>query len=140
MNKPEQTENDLKKEYLKGFERAVRQMNRFEERIQEIRDSRMSISVASDGMPHAHNTNDLSSYAAMLDQELSRYLKARYKRDMKCKEIRDKIERLDNEDEKDVLTYRYIKLMKWEEICTNMHISWKTVHRLHGRALKNFVI
>lgn len=134
----EQTENELKKAYLKGFERAVRQMNRFEERIKEIRDSRMSISVASDGMPHAHNTNDLSSYAAMLDQELSRYLKARYERDMKCKEIRDKIERLDNEDEKDVLTYRYIKLMKWEDICSAMHHSWQHVHRIHAKALKNF--
>lgn len=82
--------------------------------------------------------SDLSFYAARLDHEEKGYLKYRYCRIKKCKEIRDKIEQLTDEDEKEVLTYRYIKLMKWEDICVKMKISWKQVHRIHGRALRVF--
>ena len=132
------TENEIKKEYLRGYEKAIRQMKRCEERLKEIRGSRTSISVATDGMPHAHDKKDLSSYAALLDQEERKYMKVRYIRIQKCTEISNKIERLEDEDEKDVLLYRYIKLMKWEDICVEMNLSWQHVHRIHARALKNF--
>lgn len=131
-------EKELKKEYLKEYECAVRQMKRHEERIQELRLNKMSLTVVLDGMPHSHNPKDLSSYAAVLDQEERRYMKARYKRVKKCQEISDKIEQLKNEDEKDVLMYRYIKLMKWDDICDRMGYSWKQIHRIHVKALDNF--
>ena len=130
-------ENEEKKEYLRGYERAVRQMKRHEERIREMRLNRMFPVVIADGMPHAHENTDLSSYAALLDLEERKYIKARYKRIKKCKEITDRIEQLQNEDEKDVLMYRYIRLMKWEDICVKIDVSWKQVHRIHARALKN---
>ena len=132
------TEIEEKKEYLRGYERAVRQMERSEVKINEMRINRICPSVNNDGMPHAHNNNDLSGYAALLDEEERRYMKARYKRIMKCKEISDKIERMKNEDEKEVLMYRYIKLMKWEDICVQMNYSWKHIHRIHSKALNNF--
>ena len=81
---------------------------------------------------------DRSGYAALLDQEERRYLKARYRRIKLCKEITDKIERLEDEDEKDVLMFRYIGRMKWEDICVRMGFSWKQVHRIHSKALTNF--
>lgn len=89
-------------------------------------------------MPHAHNNTDLSAYAALLDEEERRYMKARYHRIKLCREITDKIERMDNEDEKDVLMYRYIRLMKWEDICVKMGHSWQHTHRIHKKALENF--
>lgn len=132
------TENEKKKEYLSEYEKAVRQMKRHEERIREMRLNKLCPAVKMDGMPHAHNHTDLSSYAALLDQEERKYMKARYQRIKKCKEITDKIEALDDEDEKDVLMYRYIRLLKWEDICGKMGYSWKQVHRIHTRALNNF--
>ncbi len=132
--------NEIKKEYLKGYEDAVRQMKRHEERIHEIRQNRVSPTIILDGMPHAHGHNDLSSYAAILEEEERRYIKARYKRVMKCKEIMNKIERLSNEDEKDVLMYRYIRLLKWEDICERMNLSWRRIHYIHNSALENFII
>ncbi|MCI8355171.1 MAG: DUF1492 domain-containing protein [Lachnospiraceae bacterium] len=113
-------------------------MERSELRIREIRLNRICPSVINDGMPHANNTTDLSSYAAVLDQEERRYMKYRYQRIKKCKEITDRIERLSDEDEKDVLMYRYIKLMKWEDICVKIGHSWQHTHRIHATALKNF--
>lgn len=134
----ELTENKIKKEYLRGYEKAQRQMKRHEEKIRELRLNRLPSGINMDGMPHVHSNNDLSSYMAMLDAEEQEYIKARYQRIQKCKEITEKIERMDNEDEKDVLVYRYIRLMKWEDICVRMSISWKQVHRVHVRALNNF--
>ena len=138
MNEEIQNEIEEKKEYLKGYEKAVRQMERSEVKINEMRLNRICPSVNNDGMPHAHNNNDLSGYAALLDEEERHYMKARYNRIKTCKEISDKIERMENEDEKDVLMYRYIKLMKWEDICVKMEYSWQHIHRIHKRALKNF--
>lgn len=127
-----------KKEYLRGYERAVRQMERSQVKINEMRMNRICQSVNNDGMPHAHNCSDLSAYAALLDEEERRYIKDRYNRIKLCRDITDKIERMENEDEKDVLMYRYIKMMKWEDICVKMKYSWKHVHRIHSRALNNF--
>lgn len=134
------SEIEQKKEYLRGYEKAQRQMERSELRIRELRLNRICPSVINDGMPHASTYADLSGYAALLDQEEKRYMKYRYQRTIKCKEIVNRIERLSDEDEKDVLMYRYIKLMKWEDICVKMRFSWKWVHKIHSRALSNFKI
>ena len=132
-------ENEKKKAYLWQYRDAVRQMKRAEERINEMRSAKMYPSpLMPDGMPHSHEPSDLSGYAAMLDREERKYMKYRYQRIRLCKEITDKIERLESEDEKDVLTYRYIKFMKWEDICRKMGRSWQQVHRIHAKSLKNF--
>lgn len=131
-------EIETKKEYLRGYGRAVRQMERSEVKIAEMRMNKICPSVNNDGMPHAHSNSDLSGYAALLDEEERRYMKARYERIRICRDISDKIERMGNEDEKDVLMYRYIKLMKWEDICVKMGHSWQHIHRIHKRALENF--
>lgn len=132
------TEIEQKKEYLKGYAKIVRQMERSELKMWEMRLNKMCPSVINDGMPHASNQTDLSGYAALLDQEEKRYMKYRYQRIKKCKEITDRIEQLSDEDEKDVLTYRYIKLMKWEDIAVKMKFSWQHLHKIHARALRNF--
>lgn len=129
---------EKKKEYLQGYEKAIRQMERSELKIKEMRLNKICPTVILDGMPHAKKNSDLSSYAAMLDQEERRYMKARYKRIKLCKEITDKIEWMEDEDEKDVLVYRYIKLLKWDDICEKMHCSLQHTHRIHKKALKNF--
>lgn len=138
--KQDQTEIELKKEYLRGYEKAVRQMERSELKIREMRLNRICPPVVNDGMPHASSQNDLSGYAALLDQEEKRYMRYRYQRIQKCKEITDRIEQLSDEDEKDILIYRYIKLMKWEDICVKIGYSWKWVHKIHSKALNHFKI
>lgn len=37
--------------------------------------------------------------------------------------------------ERIVMRMRYIKGMRWEDICTAAHYSWRQVHRIHGAAL-----
>ncbi len=139
MTKEKQTEAiEAAKEYLKGYERAVRKLERIELRIAEMRSRQVSPHVCLDGMPHVFSVKDLSGYAALLDEEERRYLKSRYLCLRKCREITDKIERLSQDEEKAVLLHRYIKLQKWEDICEEMGYSWKHIHRIHTAALKNF--
>lgn len=136
----EVSDNELKKEFLREYGKIVRQMERSELKIQEMRASKILPSLINDGMPHGSDQKDLSDYASLLDEEERRYIKYRYQRVKKCKEITDRIERLQNEDEKDILMYRYIKLMKWEDICVKMGYSWRRAHYIHSNALKHFEI
>lgn len=133
-------ELEAKKEYLKGYEKARRQLRRSEERIRELRSSQLGAAIKLDGMPHAHNSTDLSSYAAALDVEESRHLAVLNTSMERYQKIMETIEQLVNEDEKDVLTFRYINLLKWEEICEEVGKSWKQTHRIHLRGLRNIKI
>ncbi|MBS6195466.1 MAG: DUF1492 domain-containing protein [Clostridiales bacterium] len=133
-------ENDKKKEYLWGYRDASRQLKRLEEELMELRLNILCPSVNQDGMPHGSGESDLSGYMSKVDELERKILKARYKRIRKFKEIRDRIERLEDENEKDVLVYRYIKGMKWEDICTKMQYSWRRIHYIHSKALETFEI
>ena len=127
-----------KKEYLRGYEKAVRQIKRSELKIHEMRLNMMFPTVANDGMPRIPSQNDLSSYMALLDEEEKRYAEYKYERMKKCKEITSRIEEMNDEDEKDILIYRYIKLMKWGDIAVKIGFSRQHMSKIHLRALKNF--
>lgn len=132
------TDIEQKKEYLKGYEKAVRKAERIEIKIKELRLNKIFPSALNDGMPHARNQRDLSGYAALLDEEERHYQECKYQQIEICKEITDRIEQIDNEDEKDVLIFRYIELKKWQDIAIKMKVSQRQVHRIHSQALKNF--
>lgn len=134
----ELTETEKKKEYLLGYIRSKRQVERLNDELTEIRINKMFPSCISDGMPHSNNKSDLSSYAVKIEEMERKVLKARYLKIKKLKEIRDKIERVEDENEKSVLFYRYIKEMTWEEISVKMHYSYRNITKIHGRALLNF--
>lgn len=136
----ERQKNEEKKEYLKGYERAVRQLNRIQIEIQEIRLNKICPSIKTDGMPHSKAVGDLSGYAALLEGEEKKYKEALCDKAEKIKEILNRIEKMENEDEKDLLLYRYINLMKWEEIGEMMKYSRQQLHRIHSKALMNFKI
>ena len=133
-------ENERKKEYLDEYRKCIRQIDRLNEELAEIRINKMFPSITQDGMPHAHNNTDLSVYASRIDKTERKIIKARYLKIQKMKEITEKIERMDDENEKDVLFYRYIRLMKWEEIAAKMKYTYRNVTKIHGRALCNFQI
>lgn len=51
-------------------------------------------------------------------------------------EILQVIEKLDNEDYKNVLIMRYLDTLTWEEIASKMYYSVATVKRWHNKALE----
>lgn len=133
-------ELEAKKEYLRGYERAVRQLKRSDEKIRELRLRQMGVSIKLDGMPHAHNDTDLSSFAAALDaeEEKRNLLVSSYVRTFR--EICNIIDQLDDDNEKDVLTLRYINLLTLNQISKKMAISSRQVIRIQNSGLKNIKI
>lgn len=55
-------------------------------------------------------------------------------------EICAAIDMLASQEEKMVLRYRYLDDCTWEEICRFLHVSERTVYRIHGSALQNFSV
>lgn len=134
------TENDKKKEYLRQYRGHVRKINRIESELEEIRIMKQYPSMSNDGMPHASNNSDLSNYAAVIDSK-ERELQEEKKSRIKCyQEIAKRIELLDDDKEKDVMHYRYIKGLDWWEIAEKMKYSERWVHKIHGKALKHLTI
>ena len=133
-------ENDRKKSYLRGYRMHGRRIKRIELEIDEIRNLKMSPSVNNDGMPHGSGQGDLSSYAAELHEKEEKLYQEGVEQVKAYKDISWRIQQLENEDERDVLFYRYIKGMNWWEIASAMDDGERWVYELHGRALTNLKI
>ena len=134
------SENEEKKEYLKGYQRALREIDRVRELLLELQIDKMCPSLTQDGMPHGSGTSDLSGYMAKKENLEMRLLKAQEKALNELDDITDHIDRLRDDNEIDVLFNRYIKDMGWEEIAVKMGYSWQWIHKIHSSALKNLRI
>lgn len=132
------TENETKKEYLQSYRYAVIAETQIKEEIDQLRMDKMFPGLIQDGMPHGSGGSDLSAYAAKLDELLIELKDQMDKRIQLRREIVKKIEAMDSETEKAVLRYRYIHMLKWEEIAVKMHYGYRNVLKVHGRALEHF--
>lgn len=133
-----QKANEEKRLYLSQYKELKKKAARLEESISELRINKMFPSVVTSDMPSAHNKTDLSDYMAVLDEKIQELVTARYKAIEKCTEIYRHIEIMENENERMVLTYRYLRSYTWEEIADKSNYSMTSIHRIHGNALKNF--
>lgn len=134
-------ENEIKKNKLREYERALRQQKRLEEELEEVRCERILPGIVADGMPHgSKKKNDLAEYMARLEKAEIRLMEAIVKKREIREDIVDRIEKIKSENQKDVLKHRYIDLMSWKEICDSMNYSWKQAHRIHNDALEHIDI
>lgn len=53
-------------------------------------------------------------------------------------EARKYIDQMEDLNERKVLRRRYLKGMKWEDICVDMSFSWRQIHYIHSKALNSF--
>lgn len=140
MDEKELTENEKKKEYLKSYGKALRREQRILDEIQCLRLDKMFPSIVQDGMPHGSSQEDLSGYAATLDEMIEDLKKERLEKVKIRKKIERSIRNLKDEDEQEVLRLRYISGLKWEEVATEMGYCEKWTHEIHKKALKNLKI
>ena len=134
------TENEKKKDYLWGYQRALRKQKELEEEICQLRLDTMVPSLIQDGMPHGSGGGDLSGYMAKVDELLNELDKLATETINLRREISQKIEWVENETENTVLRYRYILKKSFLEIANNMGYSYDHILRVHGEALKHFKI
>ena len=138
MEESVKEENTRKKEYLKSYGRAVKERYRLEDEIEQLRLDKMFPSVFLDDMPHSHNQTDLSGYMARLD-DLERKVRNKIVDNaILRREINMRINLMNDESQKSILWWRYIKGLAWDQIAKEMHYERETVCRKHGKALINF--
>lgn len=136
----EKEKNEKKKEYLNRYKNAVKKYNSLQEQEERIRAEMGPGAIEYSGMPKAHKKTDLSDYMVRLEKIL--YKIADKKREMQeiRLEIEDKITDIDDGIQSRVLYLRYIRFLKWKDICVEIGYSWRQVHRAHSQALKKMNI
>lgn len=97
-------------------------------------------SVQNDGMPRGNQTSDLSGYAAKLDELLNEMEHQRLDAVLLYQEIQQQVHILEHETEREVLRRRYLLGQNWEKIAVEMNYNYRTVLKIHGKALNNFQI
>lgn len=132
--------NERKKKYLRQYLKHKNRVNRIEAEIEELRSMKMHPSQNNDGMPRGSNQADLSSYAAVIVEKENQSYAEGVEQVKTYMDIDYRISCVNDEDERNVLFYRYIKGKQWWEIAQLMNYSESWIHELHGKALKKLEI
>ena len=124
------------KEFLNSYKTETSKLRIYEEEIERLQTEAESVTQRIDGMPAAGKISDRVGNIASKMADLT--IEAMIQRD-KCtlarKEIINTIMRISRNEQIDVLYKRYINGMKWEEIAVDMNYNYRTVLKIHGRAL-----
>lgn len=140
MGKRELTENDYKKQFLWSYQDFKIKVIRLDEQLKELEENKLSIKVSGDGMPHGNGKSDLSDYASKRDEIEREIVKERYHSVQRFILVRRAIEEMENEKEKNILTYRYLRGFEWDDIARKTGYCLQWVHKLHARGLAHFKI
>ena len=125
-----------KKRLLNSYRRLVAQIKALSEALEYT--GALIHSPVYDGMPHGSRNSDLSDLTIKRDE---------YEREMKdlidrkldtLRRIDDLIEAMDNEKEKEVLMYRYMRFKSFEQVAVEMRLSYRQTMRLHRLAISHF--
>lgn len=111
-----------KKKYLSGYQENKRAARRLEEEMEELNE-------AAVGIEHKVQQNLMESV-----------IRERYRRIEKFVEIRNKIEGMENEKEKDALMYRHIKGYTEERAAECMGYTKRQFQRIYKRAVEHLEV
>ena len=128
------------KEYLHQYRNIQREIEDIDRRMAQIRLKYAAPSAINySDMPKAHNSeHDLSDYIVKMD-ELTDYMISKYTRLRGIEvDIYMRVDRMENEKEREHLRYRYIDGMTWTEIADALDTTERNVYFIHGRALRHF--
>lgn len=131
------------KEFLKQAYRLNELINSDLEELQNLRDLSRSVSspVLEEKVSRTKSTDPPFEKYVIRIVDLEQQIQQEVERLVKLKsDIREAINRMENVDEKLLLRYRYINFLNWEEICVNLNVSMRTVHRLHSSALQKLKV
>lgn len=123
------------KEYLQMIKDKRERIKVLLETIEQLRTDAESVSINLDGMPRNSGQTSFEKLAiqlaeaeAMLTDEMS----GLWSETMRAHRL---IGQVSNSQRQQILTKRYLKGQRWEEIAYEMHFSWQHCFRVHGLAL-----
>lgn len=127
----------MTKERLREYRAIKREAQQIKDRLEE-QEAAMYYPKPQrlTGMPAAPSEGDaLANMVAGRAALLEKYQDLLDKLNAELLAIEAAIESLDP-TARTLLRFRYIDGLKWEEVCVRMSYSWRQVHTLHARALK----
>ena len=128
------------KEHLQQYRHIQREIEDIDRRMAQIRLKYAAPSAINySDMPKAHNSeHDLSDYIVKMD-ELTDYMISKYTRLRGIEvDIYMRVDRMENQKERELLRYRYIDGMTWTAIAEALDTTERNVYFIHGRALRHF--
>ncbi|MCI8514118.1 MAG: hypothetical protein HFI93_05750 [Lachnospiraceae bacterium] len=127
-----------KKEYLRSYRAAQKEVEILEEAIKGLRDQEINPALRQpDGMPKGSGFHDLSDYAARLDGLEREWQAKKWEAVDRYHRVMTDILAISDETERRLLQYRYINGYTWEQIADSMMYSYRWILKLHGRALEH---
>lgn len=126
------------KDFLSQAFMIQRRIHAKEYQIQQLHDMQYSISntLSQVRVQASHSHDRLGDLSAQIMDSIDSWAKDVTALLVIKSEIRSVIGTIDRDDYKLILEERYINLKRWEDICADNYMSWKTAHRRHGAALK----
>ena len=126
------------KEYLRQYGQIEREIERLLEERQRWVDLATRITPTYSDVPVSGQSGDGKIPAAVERiAEQEEKIDARFRELMALlDEIEGKIAGIEDGRQREILRRRYLGGQKWEEIAKEMHLDYRWVLRLHGRALQ----
>ena len=125
------------KQYLSRAYVLRRRIAAKEMHLEELRTQAEHITSDLTGMPRGSGTSSPVERVAIQIADLSFEIELDWL-DLLAyqEEIRKTIDLLQDPAAAQILSYRYLSYMRWQDIADTMHYSVRHTTRLHGRALK----
>ncbi len=127
-----QTAAEIAKHRLKRYLPLKLEVQHLKERIDALYGLHIPY---SDGMPHASGVSDPTGNTATLIVERRKRYETREK---ELAEYESAIERdmeILSPTERDLIRFKYMDGLTWEEVCIAINYSWTQTHRIHSAAL-----
>ena len=125
-----------KKQYLLKYQHLTQEVDRLSDERAQVLARAQKITPTLSDMPKSQSganrlelaVEDIVENADKLAEKIREMLHAK-------EEIEQVIDSLEDDTLREIMKYRYINMMTWEQIAFKMHYSYVHICRLHGRAL-----
>lgn len=123
------------REYLQTIKDKRERIRILMEEIEQLRTDAESVSINLDGMPRNNGQSSFEKLAIQLaetESKLTQEMSGMWSEVMRAHSL---IGQMSSSQRQQILTKRYLKGQRWEEIAYEMRFSWQHCFRVHGMAL-----
>lgn len=133
---------DEKKQFMKGYKKAVAKIKALDEELYNIQLNALpsGIDYSRDKVQTTPTSDQMVNYAISVERMEELLQKTRQQAVETCTEILHVIDTTDNDIYQTILHRRYILLQTWEEIAYSMNYSTQRIYELHVDALADIII
>lgn len=131
-------ETEKKKAHLESYLECKADLARLELQLAELKTTDVYPGNKINQTNSKQKDFYLTDYTKTRNELEGRIIKAKYARIQRFQQIQKEIEAMEDAVEKTLLTCRYIRGMKWEDMADEMGYSWQHLHKIHIRALRHF--